>query len=143
MSVVVVNVVTIAADLQAGAAGIGLLAGVGSRWLVLPMALARAGLLLAGWYGQAVAGLTGPAIGGRGLMPTSPRSAGSAISPASAPCQPSGPGRAQPGGMAEVPTASSGPTILARPAGCVSFPRCHQSRRFHEKRVTSTTPAIT
>jgi Mn2+/Fe2+ NRAMP family transporter len=30
-SVVVVNVVTIAADVQAGAAGIGLLAGIGSR----------------------------------------------------------------------------------------------------------------
>ena len=35
MSVVVVNMVTIAADLQAGAAGIGLLTGIGSRWLVL------------------------------------------------------------------------------------------------------------
>ena len=38
VSVVVVNLVTIAADLQAGAAGIGLLAGVGSRWLVVPLA---------------------------------------------------------------------------------------------------------
>ena len=37
VSVVVVNVVTIAADLQAGAAGIGLLTGIGSRWLVLPL----------------------------------------------------------------------------------------------------------
>ncbi|MGH3397680.1 MAG: divalent metal cation transporter, partial [Streptosporangiaceae bacterium] len=37
VSVVVVNVVTIAADLQAGSAGIGLLAGVSSRWLVLPL----------------------------------------------------------------------------------------------------------
>jgi Mn2+/Fe2+ NRAMP family transporter len=55
VSVVVVNVVTIAADLQAGAAGVGLLAGVGSRWLVLPFGLALAGLLLAGKYGQLVA----------------------------------------------------------------------------------------
>jgi Mn2+/Fe2+ NRAMP family transporter len=54
VSVVVVNVVTIAADLQAGAAGMGLLAGVGFRWLVLPFGLALAGLLLAGRYGQLV-----------------------------------------------------------------------------------------
>jgi Mn2+/Fe2+ NRAMP family transporter len=54
-SVVVVNLVTIAADLQAGAAGIGLLAGVGSRWLVVPLGAAVAGLLLAGKYGQVVA----------------------------------------------------------------------------------------
>src|ERR1039457_3735615 len=45
----------IAADLQAGAAGIGLLAGVGSRWLVVPLGVAVAGLLLAGKYGQVVA----------------------------------------------------------------------------------------
>ncbi len=37
VSIVVVNVVTIAADLQAGAAGIGILAGVDTRWLVLPL----------------------------------------------------------------------------------------------------------
>ena len=55
VSVVVVNLVTIAADLQAGAAGIGLLAGVGSRWLVVPLGVALAGLLLAGKYGQVVA----------------------------------------------------------------------------------------
>lgn len=54
VSVVVVNVVTIAADLQAGAAGIGLLAGVGSRWLVLPLALALTAVLLIGRYGQVV-----------------------------------------------------------------------------------------
>jgi Mn2+/Fe2+ NRAMP family transporter len=48
VSVVVVNVVTIAADLQAGAAGIRLLAGVDSRWLVLPLGLALVGLLLVG-----------------------------------------------------------------------------------------------
>src|SRR5271166_3392888 len=34
LSVVIVNVVTIAAELQAGAAGLGLVAGVDSRWLV-------------------------------------------------------------------------------------------------------------
>jgi Mn2+/Fe2+ NRAMP family transporter len=55
VSVVVVNLVTIAADLQAGAAGIGLLAGVDSRWLVAPLGAAVAGLLLAGKYGQVVA----------------------------------------------------------------------------------------
>jgi Mn2+/Fe2+ NRAMP family transporter len=50
VSVVVVNLVTIAADLQAGAAGIGLLAGVDSRWLVVPLGAALACLLLAGKY---------------------------------------------------------------------------------------------
>lgn len=40
LSVVLVNLVTIAADLQAGAAGIGLLAGIGSSWVVLPLGLA-------------------------------------------------------------------------------------------------------
>ncbi len=55
VSVVVVNLVTIAADLQAGAAGIGLLAGVGTRWLVVPLGVAVAGLLLVGKYGQVVA----------------------------------------------------------------------------------------
>ena len=55
VSVVVVNLVTIAADLQAGAAGIGLLVGVGSRWLVVPLGVAVAGLLLVGKYGQVVA----------------------------------------------------------------------------------------
>lgn len=55
VSVVVVNLVTIAADLQAGAAGIGLLAGVDFRWLVAPLGAALAGLLLVGRYGQVVA----------------------------------------------------------------------------------------
>ncbi len=54
VSVVVVNVVTIAADLQAGAAGIGLLAGIDSRWLVLPLGLALVGLLLVGRYDEVV-----------------------------------------------------------------------------------------
>lgn len=55
VSVVAVNLVTIAADLQAGAAGIGLLAGVSSRWLVVPLGAALAGLLLLGRYDQVVA----------------------------------------------------------------------------------------
>ena len=53
-SVVIVNVVTIAADFQAGAAGIGILVGVNSRWLVVPFALALVGLLLVGKYHQVV-----------------------------------------------------------------------------------------
>jgi Mn2+/Fe2+ NRAMP family transporter len=55
VSVVVVNVVTIAADVEAGAAGIGLLAGVDSRWLVLPLGVALVGLLFAGKYDELVA----------------------------------------------------------------------------------------
>ena len=54
MSVVVVNIATIAADIQAGAAGIGLLAGVDSRWLVVPLGLAVVGLLLVGKYKEVV-----------------------------------------------------------------------------------------
>jgi len=54
VSVVIVNVVTIAADLQAGAAGIGMLAGVDSRWLVLPLGLGLIGLLLVGRYDEVV-----------------------------------------------------------------------------------------
>jgi Mn2+/Fe2+ NRAMP family transporter len=54
VSVVSVNVVTIAADLQAGAAGIALLAGVDSRWLVLPLGLGLIGLLLVGKYDEVV-----------------------------------------------------------------------------------------
>jgi Mn2+/Fe2+ NRAMP family transporter len=55
VSVIVVNVVTIAADLQAGAAGIGLLAGISYRWIVLPLGLALTGLLLAGKYDEVLA----------------------------------------------------------------------------------------
>jgi Mn2+/Fe2+ NRAMP family transporter len=55
VSVVAVNLVTIAADLQAGAAGLGLLAGVSSRWLVLPLGAALAALLLIGKYEHVVA----------------------------------------------------------------------------------------
>jgi Mn2+/Fe2+ NRAMP family transporter len=55
VSVVIVNLVTIAADLMAGAAGIGLLAGVDYRWLVAPLGAALVGLLLAGKYDEVVA----------------------------------------------------------------------------------------
>jgi Mn2+/Fe2+ NRAMP family transporter len=55
VSVVVVNVVTIAADLQAGAAGIALLVGIDSRWLVAPLGLALVALLLIGKYDEVVA----------------------------------------------------------------------------------------
>ncbi len=55
VSVVLVNLVTIAADLQAGAVGIGILVGVGSRWVILPLGLALVGLLLIGRYDEVVA----------------------------------------------------------------------------------------
>jgi Mn2+/Fe2+ NRAMP family transporter len=55
LSVVVVNMVTIAADLQAGAVGVGLLADVDSRWLVLPLGLTLVALLLIGRYDEVVA----------------------------------------------------------------------------------------
>ena len=45
VSVVVFNVVTIAADIQAGAAGIGLLADVGPHWVMLPLELLNLALL--------------------------------------------------------------------------------------------------
>lgn len=54
ISVVVVNVVTIAADLQAGAAGISVLVGVDARWIVAPFGLAALGLLLVGKYDEVV-----------------------------------------------------------------------------------------
>lgn len=55
VSVVSVNLVTIAADLQAGAAGIGLLTGVGSKWFVAPLGVALVALLLVGKYDEVVA----------------------------------------------------------------------------------------
>jgi Mn2+/Fe2+ NRAMP family transporter len=54
VSVVAVNLVTIAADLQAGAAGLGILAGVGSSWFVLPLGFALVALLLVGRYDELV-----------------------------------------------------------------------------------------
>jgi Mn2+/Fe2+ NRAMP family transporter len=53
-SVLVVNLVTMAADLQAGAAGLGALAGTGPSWFVLPLGLALVGLLLAGRYNEVI-----------------------------------------------------------------------------------------
>jgi Mn2+/Fe2+ NRAMP family transporter len=50
VSVVTVNLVTIAADLQAGAVGIGLLADVNPRWIVTPLGAALAALLLFAKY---------------------------------------------------------------------------------------------
>jgi Mn2+/Fe2+ NRAMP family transporter len=55
VSIVVVNLLTMAADLQAGAAGVGLLAGLDPRWIVLPLGLLLAALLLIGGYGHVVA----------------------------------------------------------------------------------------
>jgi Mn2+/Fe2+ NRAMP family transporter len=50
--VLVINLVTMAADLQAGAAGLGILAGTGSSWFVVPLGLALVALLLAGRYNE-------------------------------------------------------------------------------------------
>jgi Mn2+/Fe2+ NRAMP family transporter len=55
VSVVAVNLVTIAADLQAGAAGLGLLAGIDARWLLVPLGATLAGLPVAGRYTQMLA----------------------------------------------------------------------------------------
>jgi len=55
ISVVAVNLITIAADLQAGATGIGLLVGADPRWIILPLGLGLAALLLIGKYGQVTA----------------------------------------------------------------------------------------
>jgi Mn2+/Fe2+ NRAMP family transporter len=63
VSVVLVNLVTMAADLQAGAAGIGMLAGTGSGWFVLPLGLAVVGLLLIGKYDEIVAVLRYALVG--------------------------------------------------------------------------------
>ena len=54
VSVVVVNMVTIAADLQAGSAGIGLLVGVSPGWIVAPLGFALVGFLLVGKYDEVV-----------------------------------------------------------------------------------------
>lgn len=63
VSIVLVNLVTIAADLQAGAVGIGLLAGVGSNWFVLPLSAVLVSLLLIGKYDEVVAVLRYVLIG--------------------------------------------------------------------------------
>jgi Mn2+/Fe2+ NRAMP family transporter len=63
VSVVLVNLVTMAADLQAGAAGIGMLAGASASWFVLPLGLGLVGLLLIGRYDEIVAVLRYMLIG--------------------------------------------------------------------------------
>jgi Mn2+/Fe2+ NRAMP family transporter len=50
VSVIVVNVVTIAADLQAGAAGLGLLTSIDAVWIVVPFGSAFLGFLFLGKY---------------------------------------------------------------------------------------------
>ena len=62
-SIVLVNLVTIAADLQAGAVGIGMLTGKGANWFVLPLGMALVGLLLIGKYDEVVAVLRYVLIG--------------------------------------------------------------------------------
>jgi len=52
VSVVAVNVVTIAADLEAGAASVGILVGADRRWFVVPLAALTAGLLLLGTFDE-------------------------------------------------------------------------------------------
>ena len=51
-SVLAVNVVTIGADLEGGAAAIGLLTSVDWRWFVLPLSLLLLALLMMGHYDQ-------------------------------------------------------------------------------------------
>jgi Mn2+/Fe2+ NRAMP family transporter len=53
-SAVVVNLVTTAADLQAGASGLGILAGLSPGWFVPPLGLGLVVLLTAGRYGEVV-----------------------------------------------------------------------------------------
>jgi Mn2+/Fe2+ NRAMP family transporter len=56
-SVVVVSVLTIAADLEAGAAALGLIFHIGWSWLVAPLGLVLLALLVVGSYDEVVAGL--------------------------------------------------------------------------------------
>jgi Mn2+/Fe2+ NRAMP family transporter len=52
VSILAVNVVTIAADLEAGAAALGIMTGVAWAWFVIPLALALLGLLVIGKYDE-------------------------------------------------------------------------------------------
>ena len=52
LSVLAVNVITLAADLEGGAAALGLLSGINYRWFVVPFAAAVAALLVYGRYTQ-------------------------------------------------------------------------------------------
>ncbi len=56
-SVVLVSVFTIAADLEAGAAALGLIFHIGWSWLVAPLGLVLLALLVVGSYDEVVAGL--------------------------------------------------------------------------------------
>jgi Mn2+/Fe2+ NRAMP family transporter len=56
-SVVFVSVLTIAADLEAGAAALGLLFHIGWSWLVAPLGVVLLALLVVGSYDEVVAGL--------------------------------------------------------------------------------------
>jgi Mn2+/Fe2+ NRAMP family transporter len=56
-SVVVVSVLTIAADLEAGAAALGLLFHIGWSWLVAPLGVVLLALLVVGSYDEVVTGL--------------------------------------------------------------------------------------
>ncbi|HEY2665834.1 MAG TPA: divalent metal cation transporter [Actinomycetota bacterium] len=51
-SILAVTVITIAADLEAGAAALGLLTHLSSRWLVIPLAALILGLLFIGSYDE-------------------------------------------------------------------------------------------
>jgi Mn2+/Fe2+ NRAMP family transporter len=51
-SLLAVNVVVVAADLRAGASAIGLLTGVGERWLVAPFAAVLLAMLVLGRYDE-------------------------------------------------------------------------------------------
>jgi Mn2+/Fe2+ NRAMP family transporter len=53
-SILAVNAITIAADLQAGAAALGLLTGLPLPWFILPYAAVTLGLLLVGTYDEVV-----------------------------------------------------------------------------------------
>jgi Mn2+/Fe2+ NRAMP family transporter len=57
LSVVVVSVLTIAADLEAGAAALGLIFHIGWSWLVAPLGVVLLALLVVGSYDEVVAGL--------------------------------------------------------------------------------------
>jgi Mn2+/Fe2+ NRAMP family transporter len=52
VSILVVNVVTVAADLAGGAAALGLLTGVGWHWFLAPLAAVLLGLMFAGGYDE-------------------------------------------------------------------------------------------
>ncbi|HEY0517388.1 MAG TPA: divalent metal cation transporter [Solirubrobacteraceae bacterium] len=52
ISVLPVSVLTLAADLKAGAAALGLLSGIDLRWFIVPLGASVVALLLLGTYGQ-------------------------------------------------------------------------------------------